>query len=316
MTKVTLLGASGGIGQPLSMLLKLNPMITNLALYDIKQAMVPCAGVAADISHINTPAKVTGYAGDDELEAALTGANIIVMTAGVPRKPGMTRDDLFKINAGIVRGLATAAAKYAPKATLCIVSNPVNSTVPIAAEIYKKAGVFDPKKILGVTQLDITRANTFVGEKTGMDVEHMDVPVIGGHAGETIMTLFSQARPEVKLNQAVIEELDKRIQNAGTEVVEAKNGAGSATLSMAYAAAKFVDVVIRGQRGQITAACAYINEPNEDVSYFSYRCDFGPEGVSRVHPLERLTPYEQKRLVEVRKKLKGDIQNGINFASS
>ncbi|KAF4743098.1 hypothetical protein FOZ63_016708, partial [Perkinsus olseni] len=140
MTKVTLLGASGGIGQPLSMLLKLNPMITKLALYDIKQAMVPCAGVAADVSHINTPAKVVGYAGDDELEAALSGANIIVMTAGVPRKPGMTRDDLFKINAGIVRGLATAAAKYAPKATLCIVSNPVNSTVPIAAEIYKKAG--------------------------------------------------------------------------------------------------------------------------------------------------------------------------------
>ncbi|KAF4670418.1 hypothetical protein FOZ61_000114 [Perkinsus olseni] len=316
MTKVTLLGASGGIGQPLSMLLKLNPMITKLALYDIKQAMVPCAGVAADVSHINTPAKVVGYAGDDELEAALSGANIIVITAGVPRKPGMTRDDLFKINAGIVRGLATASAKYAPKATLCIVSNPVNSTVPIAAEIFKKAGVFDPKKIVGVTQLDITRANTFVSEKTGMDVEHMDVPVIGGHAGETIMALFSQARPQLKLDQSTIEELDKRIQNAGTEVVEAKNGAGSATLSMAYAAAKFVDVVIRGQRGQITAACAYINEPFEDVSYFSYRCDFGPEGVSRVHPLEGLTAYEKQRLGEVKKKLKGDIQNGLTFANS
>ncbi|EEQ97286.1 malate dehydrogenase, putative [Perkinsus marinus ATCC 50983] len=316
MTKVSLLGASGGIGQPLSMLLKLNPMITKLALYDIKQAMVPCAGVAADVSHINTPAKVVGYAGDDEIESALSGANVIVMTAGVPRKPGMTRDDLFKINAGIVRGLATASAKYAPNATLCIVSNPVNSTVPIAAEIYKKAGVFDPKKIVGVTQLDITRANTFVSEKTGMDVQHMDVPVIGGHAGETIMTLFSQARPEVKLDQATIEELDKRIQNAGTEVVEAKNGAGSATLSMAYAAAKFVDVVIRGQCGQISTACAYINEPFEDVSYFSYRCDFGPEGVSRIHPLEGLTPYEKGRLEEVKRKLKGDIQNGITFANN
>ncbi|KAF4711833.1 hypothetical protein FOZ62_019853, partial [Perkinsus olseni] len=182
--------------------------------------------------------------------------------------------------------------------------------------IYKKAGVFDPKKIVGVTQLDITRANTFVSEKTGMDVEHMDVPVIGGHAGETIMALFSQARPQLKLDQSTIEELDKRIQNAGTEVVEAKNGAGSATLSMAYAAAKFVDVVIRGQRGQITAACAYINEPFEDVSYFSYRCDFGPEGVSRVHPLEGLTAYEKQRLGEVKKKLKGDIQNGLGFANS
>jgi malate dehydrogenase len=80
------------------------------------------------------------------LEAALKGAEIIVVPAGVPRKPGMTRDDLFNTNASIVRDLAKTAAKVAPKAHLLIISNPVNSTVPIVAEVFKKAGVYDPKK--------------------------------------------------------------------------------------------------------------------------------------------------------------------------
>lgn len=98
----------GGIGQPLSLLLKSNVLVSDLALFDI----VNTPGVAADLSHINTPAKVAGYVGDDQLAAALTGAQIVVIPAGVPRKPGMTRDDLFNINAGIVRNLATACAKY------------------------------------------------------------------------------------------------------------------------------------------------------------------------------------------------------------
>jgi malate dehydrogenase len=91
--KVAILGAAGGIGQPLSLLVKMNPLVTELALFDI----VNTPGVAADLSHINTKAVVKGYKGDDQLEQALTGAKIVVIPAGVPRKPGMTRDDLFNI---------------------------------------------------------------------------------------------------------------------------------------------------------------------------------------------------------------------------
>lgn len=88
--------------------------------------------------------------------------DLVIIPAGVPRKPGMTRDDLFNINAGIVKTLCEAIAKCCPKAIVNIISNPVNSTVPIAAEVFKKAGVFDPKRVLGVTMLDVVRANTFV----------------------------------------------------------------------------------------------------------------------------------------------------------
>ena len=106
--------------------------------------------------------KVRGFVGKDQLEASLEGMELVIIPAGVPRKPGMTRDDLFNINAGIVRTLCEGIAKSCPQAIVHIISNPVNSTVPIAAEVFKKAGIYDPKRLMGVTTLDVVRANTFV----------------------------------------------------------------------------------------------------------------------------------------------------------
>lgn len=92
--------------------------------------------------------------GNDQLKDALAGSDIVVIPAGVPRKPGMTRDDLFKINAGIIKNLATAIAATCPKALICVISNPVNSTVPIVAQVMKDAGVYDPKRLFGVRVYD------------------------------------------------------------------------------------------------------------------------------------------------------------------
>lgn len=76
----------------------------------------------------------------------------------------MTRDDLFNTNASIVRDIAEASSKICPKAFLAIITNPVNSTVPIAAEVYKKNNVYDSKRIFGVTTLDVVRSEAFVSE--------------------------------------------------------------------------------------------------------------------------------------------------------
>jgi malate dehydrogenase len=123
----------------------------------------------------------------------------------------MTRDDLFKINAGIVKGLIEGVAQYAPKAYILVISNPVNSTVPIAAEVLKKAGVFDPKKLFGVTTLDVVRAETFVASITGeKDPQTLSIPVIGGHSGETIVPLFSQAKPSVEIPSDKLDALVNR----------------------------------------------------------------------------------------------------------
>jgi malate dehydrogenase len=161
--KVAVCGASGGIGQSLSLLLKMNPQISELRLFDV----VGTQGVAADLSHCCTPAEVTGWVGMAQVKGALKGADVVVIPAGVPRKPGMTRDDLFAINAGIVMGLAEACAQSCPNALFLVISNPVNSTVPIFAETLKKFGVYDPRKLFGVTTLDVVRANTFVSAMIG-----------------------------------------------------------------------------------------------------------------------------------------------------
>ena len=123
----------------------------------------------------------------------------------------MTRDDLFKINAGIVRTLIEGVTQFCPKAAVLVISNPVNSTVPIAAEVLKKAGVFDPMKLFGVTTLDVVRAETFVQEFTGeKDPAKTVIPVIGGHSGETIVPLFSQAKPSFQVPKDKYDELVKR----------------------------------------------------------------------------------------------------------
>merc|ERR1712212_787571 len=291
---VAVMGAAGGIGQPLSMLLKLNPAVTKLALYDI----VATPGVAADLSHIETPGRVAGFVGADQLEASLVGAEIVVIPAGVPRKPGMTRDDLFNTNASIVATLCQAAAKVCPDAMIAIISNPVNSTVPIASEVFKKAGVYNPSKIFGVTTLDVVRSNQFIGELKGIDPQEVNCPVVGGHAGVTIMPIISQCSPAVEFDPDTLTKLTARIQDAGTEVVKAKAGAGSATLSMAYAAARFTDSLIKGMSGEEgVVECAYVQSDVTEATYFATPIVLGPNGVEKNLGLGTLTPFEQVKLV-------------------
>jgi len=311
---VALLGAAGGIGQPLALLLKMNKLVTELSLYDVANV----AGVAADLSHCNTPVKVSAYTGDAELAAGLKGADLVVIPAGVPRKPGMTRDDLFNTNAGIVKTLIEAVGKNAPQAVIAIITNPVNSTVPIAAETLKSLGVYDPKKVIGVSTLDIVRANTFVAEAKGLDVKDVDVPVIGGHAGVTILPLLSQTTPPVTFTEAEKKILTEKIQNAGTVVVEAKAGKGSATLSMAYAAARMSESILLGLNGEPNIyECAYVqSDVVPDVPYFASKILLGPQGVSKITGLGELDAFEKASFDTMLAELKGSIKKGIEFVKN
>merc|ERR1719160_2297013 len=182
--------------------------------------MVPPAGVAADLGHIERKAKVNGYVMEvgknpiDYTEECLKDCDLVLIPAGLPRKPGMTRDDLFKTNADIAKGIVEACAKYCPNAILLLIVNPVNSVVPAMAELYKKKGL-DHKKVIGVTTLDCVRANKFVGEITGKNPNFVNVPVIGGHAGATIMPVFSQDKTAKTIDADKIPDLDKHVQDAG-----------------------------------------------------------------------------------------------------
>jgi len=311
--KVAVMGAAGGIGQPMSLLLKLNPRISQLALYDI----VNTPGVAADLSHCSTPAKVTGYTGKEQLRECLEGAEVVVIPAGVPRKPGMTRDDLFNTNASIVRDLADACAQFCPSAMICIISNPVNSTVPIASEVFKLRGVYNANRIFGVTTLDIVRANTFIAEAKNLDVNQVNCPVVGGHSGVTIVPLVSQTTPPVSFPTEERQNLSVRIQNAGTEVVEAKAGAGSATLSMAYAGVRFVNSILQaldGEEGVIE--CAYVRTDSAEAKYFSTPLLLGKDGMSRNLGLGKLIDYEVNLIKAAMPELIKNIEKGEEFVAN
>merc|ERR1719240_2436855 len=132
-------------------------------------------------------------------------------------------------------------------------------------ELWKKAGL-DPRKIVGISTLDVVRANKFVEEITG---QPCSIPVIGGHAGKTILPLFSQDKAASTIPASKIPALDVRVQDAGTEVVTAKNGKGSATLSMAYAGARL-----------------------------------GKAGIEKVEGLGKLSAHEEKRMKEMMPTLK------------
>merc|ERR1712029_55699 len=337
MVKAVVLGAAGGIGQPLSLLCKISPLIDELSLFDV----VNTPGVAADLSHISSVATVGGFVAakgdfkgekqetEDVKKEALTGADIVIISAGVPRKPGMTRDDLFKTNAGIVKDLIVACTKYCPKAMICVISNPVNSTVPIAAEVLKEAGCFDPKRLFGVTTLDVVRAQTFVGDITGeKDPRKLAIPVVGGHSGNTIVPLFSQSKPAVKISDDKLDALVNRVQFGGDEVVKAKDGAGSATLSMAYAGFRFAEKVMKaakGESGIVEPTFVYLpgvaggDEVTKatGLEYFSVPVELGKDGAQKaVNIVKDANDYEKKLLQKCYDGLKGNISKGIEFVQN
>ncbi len=308
--KVAVLGAAGGIGQALALLLKTQlPSGSALSLYDIAPVT---PGVAADLSHIPTEVNVTGFAGEDATPA-LVGADVVLISAGVARKPGMDRSDLFNINAGIIRNLVEQVAKTSPKALIGIITNPVNTTVAIAAEVLKKAGVYDKNRLFGVTTLDIIRSNTFVAALKGKKAEEIEVPVIGGHSGVTILPLLSQV-PGVSFTAEEVEALTKRIQNAGTEVVEAKAGGGSATLSMGQAAARLGLSLIRGLQGESNVIeCSYVEGDGQYARFFAQPVRLGKNGIEERLAIGKLSDFEQQSLDNMLAVLKKDIELGEKF---
>jgi len=310
--KVAVIGAAGGIGQALALLLKNRlPAGSDLALYDIAPVT---PGVAADLSHIPTPVSIKGYGGEDPTPA-LEGADVVLISAGVARKPGMDRADLFNVNAGIVKSLAEKIAVVCPKACVGIITNPVNTTVAIAADVLKKAGVYDKRRLFGVTTLDVIRSETFVAELKGKDPSGIRVPVIGGHSGVTILPLLSQVEG-VEFTEEEIKALTPRIQNAGTEVVQAKAGGGSATLSMGQAACRFGLALVRALQGeQGIVECAYVEGDGKHARFFAQPVLLGKEGVEEVMGYGKLSAFEQEALDSMLDTLSSDIALGEEFAA-
>ncbi|OQE26241.1 hypothetical protein PENSTE_c005G01759 [Penicillium steckii] len=280
MVKIALIGAAGQIGTPLSLLCKSSDFFDEISLYDLVHA----PGIATDLNHIDTRAKVAGYLAENSgLTKALTGADVVVVTAGIARKPGMTRDDLFKTNASII----------------------LNSTLPIAAETLKKTGVFEPTRLFGVTTLDVVRASTFAAHAIGNDSSPKDfkVPVVGGHSGATILPLYSQAEPSVSLRDEILAGLINRVQFGGDEIAILKARSGEPAVEEAY-------VYLPGIPGGKEIAAEL------SIDYFAVKIELGKMGAIKALPIGKISDNETKIFGVAIEELKKNIATALAFMSS
>ena len=192
----------------------------------------------------------------------------------------------------------------------------VNSTVPIVAEIFKAKGVYNPKRLFGVTTLDVVCASRFVSQIKSSDPADENITVIGGHSGVTIVPLVSQSG-HGDIQGKDLEDLVYRVQFGGDEVVKAKDGAGSATLSMAMAGARFAESLLsasQGTKGVIEPT--FVDSPlfkDQGVDFFASKVELGPDGVENIMPVGDVSQQEQGLLDACLVDLKKNIEKGVKF---
>ena len=187
-----------------------------------------------------------------------TDSDIVVITAGIPRKPGMSRDDLIKTNAGIMKSVCENVKKYSPNAILIVVSNPLDVMVYVA---WKVTG-FAPNKVIGMAGvLDSARMRTFIAEELNVSVEDVTAFVMGGH-GDTMIPVMRYANVggiplSDLLSKEKISAISERTKNGGAEIVELLK-TGSAYFAPAASVVAMVESILKDKR-RVMPCAAYLN---------------------------------------------------------
>jgi len=245
-------------------------------------------GFETKVVGATTTAEGAGY-------EATANSDVVVITAGLPRKPGMSRMDLIGVNAGIVRGVAENIAKHSPNAVIIVVSNPLDEMTALA----QIATGFPKNKVMGQAgMLDTARFTNFVAEKVGVPVGAVRTLTLGSH-GETMVPVPSRCTVNGKpltelLSAEEITELVDRTRNGGAEVV-ALLKTGSAYYAPSAAAARMAKAVIEDS-GVVMPVCAWVDgQFGISGVYLGVEAEIGREGVRSVVE-GSLTPSEVESL--------------------
>jgi len=256
---------------------------------DINQSR-PVEGFETTVVGVTTGRNGEGY-------EAIEGSDIVVITAGLPRKPGMSRMDLLEVNAKIVRQVAENVAKYAPNAVVIVVSNPVDEMTALAqiATQFPKNRVFGQAGVL-----DTARFTNSIAETLGVPVKSVKALTLGSH-GDTMVPVPSRCTVDGKpladlLAADKIEELVVRTRNGGAEVV-ALLKTGSAYYAPSAAAARMAKAVAEDS-GAVMPVCAWVDgEYGISGVYLGVEAEIGATGIKRVVE-DRLTDSELAGLKE------------------
>ncbi|XP_054743476.1 malate dehydrogenase, mitochondrial-like [Anastrepha obliqua] len=311
--RVCVIGAGGNVGQPLSLLLKRDSLVTSLALYDLKMV----TGVALDIRHMDTNAQVEGHEKIENLPKALDCAEIVIIVAGHPSKKGVADDELLKKNASIIVELMPKIAEFCPTALIAVVTSPINSLVPLAAEILKTKDAYDPNRLFGVTTPSVVRTRYFMGDVLQIDPARVNVPVIGGNSKCTILPVITQCKPIYKYeDEDDVLPIVKKVREAEEEVAKAK-GDSAASLVIAHSIAKFTHSLLMGLGGVgEPIECSFVESFVTECEFFATPLRLGRKGIERNLGIPDLAKFEDDWLNELIPELKESIKKGMEYAKS
>jgi malate dehydrogenase len=289
--KVTVVGAGNVGATTVLALAQLN--VADIVLTDIVEGMPQ--GKALDMMEsaplLGIDVEITGSNDYSDIR----GSDVVVITAGVPRKPGMSRDDLLKINAGIVGSLVDGVAEHAPDSIIVMVTNPLDVMTYLA---YERSG-FDRKQVMGMAGvLDSARFRSFIAMELGVSVKEVSAMVLGGH-GDSMVPLPDYATvsgiPVGKLlPKETIDRMIARTQKAGGEIV-ALLKTGSAYYAPAAAAATMVESILLDQKQLLPCCTKLEGEYGLSDVFVGVPVMLGREGVEKVIELP-LSPEDSEKL--------------------
>ncbi|KAL2727195.1 hypothetical protein V1478_007473 [Vespula squamosa] len=298
--RVAIIGI-GGVGASLAHLLKMFPgTVTELRMLN----NFDFSGIVEELNQIPTKLPICGICGEDNFCKALKDIDIVVITAGRPRtNEKELREELFSENAKSCLNIFKLCAEACPTALISMVTNPIDSMIPLAAHILKKNCCYNPAKLFGICELDLLRARRYLADLLCTNPKRTYVPVVGGHGENTIVPLFSRCRPSIELTQEEMMELTKAVRVAGAKIVKMKKV--SSTYAMASGAMYFVHKLARAVHHEPNVIIsAYTESSVTGARFFSNELLLGPGGVDKNLGFGKVNAYEQKLIDEAVKALR------------
>ncbi len=301
--KITVVGA-GNVGATAAQRLVDKELANEVVLIDIVEGLPQGKGLdmweSAPIEGTDTRAT-----GANNYEAT-ANSDVVVITAGIARKPGMTREQLQETNAGIVKGVTEQVAKHSPNAILVIVSNPLDVMTYVA---YKASG-FPRERVIGMAGiLDTARYRSFIAMELGVSVKDIQALVLGGHGDSMVPLVRYTTIAGVPLSefadQATIERLVKRTRDGGIEIVNFLK-TGSAYYAPSAAAVEMVEAIVKDQKRILPCAAFLQGEFGIKDTYIGVPIKLGRKGMEKVIEVP-LTPDEKSALMKSADEVKSNI---------
>ncbi|XP_038213546.1 malate dehydrogenase-like [Zerene cesonia] len=299
--QVTIVGGASDVGQTIGLLLRTHPNIRKLVVHD---TLDKTSGVVLDLSHVPVHSALQGYTGEDTLDNALKNTDVVIAASASPMKHGITDKEKFNRNAEFIRRLSLKIAKLRPMPFVGITTEPLNTLVPMASELLRNHGDYNPKKLFGITAVDAMRAQALYASENNLNPEECIVPVIGGHSEKTLLPLISQSKPECEMDEKKVRDFVNKVRKVGEFSTNARKG-WSPTLSIAYGAMLFTQGVLDALDGRLAKVNALVENNDFGTSFFSGLVNIDQNGFCEMKRYTNITQLEcnllEQSIIELRK---------------